>query len=251
MVPTEVAEFGREVAGRLRQVLGDELIGAYFVGSIALGGYVAGESDIDIVAVSRDHIPSEVKQVIAESLLEAALACPARGLEFSIYRREVAASASLGSDFEVNVNGGPRMSRTVHLDDREQPRFWFVLDRAIAHRKGVVIDGPSPADVFADIPRSTLLEMMVESMRWHRSHERLGFYSVLNGCRAWRFASENLLGSKLEGAAWARTRSTDPGLIDAAVELRHGRPAELDDRDVSAFVDHVERALGDARTTEA
>lgn len=118
MVPTEVAEFGRDMAGRLRGLLGDELIGAYFVGSIALGGYVAGESDIDIVAVSRDHIDSELRQAIADSLLEAALACPAQGLEFSLYRQEVAATATLGSDFEVNVNGGPRMSRTVHLDDR-------------------------------------------------------------------------------------------------------------------------------------
>ena len=251
VVPTEVAEFGREAAGRLCEVLGDELLGAYFVGSIALGGYVAGESDIDIVAVSRDHIASEVKQEIAETLLDAALACPARGLEFTLYRREVAVKAALGSDFEVNVNGGPRMSRTVNLDDREQPRFWFVLDRAIAHRHGVVIYGPSPADVFADVPRSALLEMMVESMHWHRSHERLGFYSVLNACRAWRFAIENLLGSKFDGAEWARTRSTSPGLIDAAVELRHGRPGELDERELRAFVDHVERVLGDARRTHA
>lgn len=59
MVPTEAAEFGRDVPGRLRQALSDELVGAYFVGSIALGGYVAGESDIDIVAVSRDHRESE------------------------------------------------------------------------------------------------------------------------------------------------------------------------------------------------
>ena len=251
MVPTEVAEFGREVAGRLRRVLGDELLGAYFVGSVALGGYVAGESDIDIVAVSRDHIGSEAKQAIAETLLDAALTCPARGLEFTLYRREVATKAALGSDFEVNVNGGPRMSRAVNLDDSEQARFWFVLDRAIAHRHGVVIYGPSPGDVFADVSRSTLLEVMVESMRWHRSHERLGFYSVLNASRAWRFAIENLLGSKLDGAEWARTRSTSPGLIDAAVELRHGRPAELDERELRAFVDHVEGVLGEARRTPA
>lgn len=114
-----------------------------------------------------------------------------------------------------------------------------------------MIDGPPPAVVFGDVPRSTLLEMMVESMRWHRTHERLGFYSVLNACWAWRFASENLLGSKLDGAAWARPRSTNPALIDAAVELRHGRPAELCEREVSAFVDRVERVLDEARRTDA
>src|SRR4051812_1144318 len=48
VVAEEVTAFGRDVADRLTSALGDGLVGAYFVGSVALGGYVAGESDIDI-----------------------------------------------------------------------------------------------------------------------------------------------------------------------------------------------------------
>ena len=54
-------------------------------------------------------------------------------------------------------------------------------------------------------------------------------YSVLNACRAWRFAAVDVLGSKLEGAAWVRARWPDPGLIDAAVALRRGDDAALDE----------------------
>ena len=80
-------------------------------------------------------------------------------------------------------------------------------------------------------------------MRWHRRHERATLYSVLNASRAWRYAAEGVLGSKLDGAAWARERWHRPDLIDAAVELRHGRRGHLEESEVDEFLDHVESAL--------
>jgi hypothetical protein len=135
------------------------------------------------------------------------------------------------------------MPRSVHPSPHDQPRFWYVLDRAIAHHHGLAISGPPGREVFADIPRHVLLEVMGESMRWHREHEKATLYSVLNASRAWRFAVEDVLGSKLEGAQWARPRWQTPSLIDAAVDLRHGRPAQLDAEEVDRFLDHVERVL--------
>jgi hypothetical protein len=112
-----------------------------------------------------------------------------------------------------------------------------------------MIDGPPSVEVFADGSRAQLLAAMRESMRWHRAHERATLYSVLNAARAWRFAEENVLGSKAEGASWARTRWRKPSLIDAAVDLRHGRPAGLDTSDVDELLDHAEHALGAAEST--
>jgi hypothetical protein len=83
-------------------------------------------------------------------------------------------------------------------------------------------------------------------MRWHRENEKATLYSVLNASRAWRFATDDVLGSKLEGAQWARRRWPTPSLIDAAVDLRHGRPAHLDEGEVDRFLDHVERVLAGA-----
>jgi hypothetical protein len=107
----------------------------------------------------------------------------------------------------------------------------------------VVICGPPRIEVFAEVSRGLLLDAMVESMRWHREHEKATLYSVLNASRAWRFAAEDALGSKLEGAAWARERWSNPGVIDAAVDLRYGRPATLDPAEVDTLLDHVENAL--------
>ncbi len=230
MVPGEVPAFGREVVPSLQAILGDGLRGACFVGSVALGGYVPDQSDIDIVAVSEHAIPDEMKPSLAEAVYDTTKHCPARGLEFTLYRRAVAESAPVGADFEINVNGGPRMARDIHLDSRTEPAFWYVIDRAIGHRCGVAFYGPPPAEVFADVSRSDLLDAMIGSMRWHREHERATLYSVLNATRAWRFAVEDVLGSKLEGA-----------------ELRHGRPAALDAAEVDELLGHVESTLVNSR----
>jgi predicted nucleotidyltransferase len=231
VVPDEVVAYGREVAARLQEVLGDALDGAYYVGSIALGGYVAGESDLDIVAVSERAIPDQEKPSIADAVFDTTMSCPARGLEFTLYRREVAGSSPVDAD----------------LESRAEPGFWYVLDRAIAHRCGVVICGPPPVEVFAEVSRTLLLDAMVESMRWHREHEKATLYSVLNASRAWRFAAEDALGSKLEGAAWARERWSSPWVIDAAVDLRYGRSAKLDPAEVDTLLDHVEKALVESK----
>jgi aminoglycoside adenylyltransferase-like protein len=246
-VPTpEIAVFGDKVASVLARILGDDLVGAYFVGSVALGGYVPGESDVDIAGVSRSALSDEQKRSVAAAIVEVSGVCPARGVEFTLYRREIAGSLPRGADFEVNANGGSRMPTAVHLDAAAEQGFWYALDRAIAHRSGVVITGPPPPTVFADVPRRTLLEAMYESMAWHRVHEKATLYSVLNACRAWRFAEDDVLGSKLEGATWARTRWPDTDVIDAAVALRRGEDAALDQSAVDALLAAAANHLGEA-----
>lgn len=244
----EVAAFGDQVTEALARALGSDLVGVYFVGSVALGGYVPGESDIDMAAVSSAALADPQRQSVASAVVEASASCPARGLEFTLYRREVAGSPPTGADFEVNANGGPRMHTAVHLDATSEPGFWYVLDRAIAHRSGLAISGPPPRDVFADVPRSTLLEAMYKSMAWHRAHEKATHYSVLNACRAWRFAAVDVLGSKSEGAAWARARWAETSVIDAAVALRRGQDATLDEPAVDALLSSVAARLREAAT---
>ena len=243
MVPDDVGQYGGDVVERLASVFDSGLLGAYFVGSVALGGFVAGESDIDIVAVCRRRLDDAAKHMVVDALDAVVGFCPARGLELTLYRSDVLSAAPRGADFEVNVSGGPRMARSVHLLAETEPAFWYVLDRWIARRHGVVISGPPPAALFADVDRPVVLRSMAESMRWHREHEGATLYSVLNAARAWRFAVDDEFGSKLDGASWARARWHQPWVIDAAVELRHGRPARLGPGEVDELLEHVQRIL--------
>jgi hypothetical protein len=140
------------------------------------------------------------------------------------------------------------METHVGVDASAEPRFWFVIDRAIAHQFGVSIVGPPAAEVFSPISRRLVLEAMSESIAWHRANDKAGHSSVLNGCRAWRYADDGELGSKNDAAKWARKRWSDPSTIDAALQLRDGRTVELPAAAVATFLDSAEAAVTAALT---
>jgi hypothetical protein len=93
------------------------------------------------------------------------------------------------------------------------------------------------------VPRDELLGRVVESVRWYGDHPWAGAdNAVLNACRAWRWAEEGVWSSKTAAGAWARTRTDDGELVEAAAAARaDGR--SLDAARVRLFVEGVRRLL--------
>jgi Domain of unknown function (DUF4111) len=240
----EVAAYDSELVGRLRGILGDELVGVYVSGSGALGDYVPGRSDLDRFAVCERGVGEKTKEAVVAALRHESLPCPARGLELVLYRRAFVAEPRRDAAFELNLNSGAAMPLHVAFEPEEEARHWFVLDLAIVRDSGRALVGPPPRDLFAELPREWLLEALAESLAWHRANPDVaGENAVLNACRAWRFAEEGRWSSKRDAAAWARSRLADPAVVDAAVALRHGGAAELDPDAARALVERVEAAV--------
>lgn len=236
-IDAEVATFAGAVSARLREVLGEDLHAAYLGGSVALGGFVPGQSDIDIVAVCQRSLQVERKQAVAGAITREAIACPTRGLEFVLYSRAAVATPSRTQQFEINLNAGPLMPYRLSLDAASEPSHWFVLDIAIVREHGLRLLGPPAEEVFAPIPRPWLLDALKDSLEWHVDHESLLHYSVLNACRSWRYAEEGVWSSKEDAAEWARSRTEDPSIIDSALAIRRGdRSRYLGPAEVRSFV---------------
>ncbi len=139
MANSEAVRYGCAVAGRLREVLGEEdLHGAYLGGSVALGGYVPGQSDIDIIAVCRRSLGANKKQTVAQAISREAARCPTRGLEFVLYSLAAVAVPSRTPRFEINLNAGPEMDYHLSFDPASEPAHWSALDISIPlhHRLG-------------------------------------------------------------------------------------------------------------------
>jgi hypothetical protein len=211
-----------ELTRRLRGVLGDDLLGVYAGGSYALGAYEPGRSDIDVTAVAAGALTAATRGAIVERLRHEALPCPARGLELVVYPLATAHSGGGEPGFELNLNTGAEMGFRVDEEPGEIEGFWFAIDRAILREHGVALSGPAAADLFAPIPRATLLLLLQESIRWHRDSDvPLGSDTVLNTCRALRFATEGTWSSKREAGVWV----TDEPIVRAALageELKRG-----------------------------
>src|SRR5690349_7544388 len=92
-----------------RTVLGGDLAGAYAAGSVGLGAYQPGRSDVDVALVGAGPLTETAKRDLTARLRHEALPCPARGLELVAYQRTVAAAGRPEPGFEVELNTGARM----------------------------------------------------------------------------------------------------------------------------------------------
>ncbi|GAA2190944.1 nucleotidyltransferase domain-containing protein [Micromonospora lupini] len=153
-----------------RDVLGGDLVGAYAAGSVGLGAYQAGRSDVDVALVCAGPLTEAAKVTLVAQLRHEALPCPARGLELVVYQRAVAAAGSLEPGFEVELNTGRAMPFRQTLDPADRPPadglFWYGLDRSILHGSGMALLGPPAAEVFADLTPADLRRLLIEALSW-------------------------------------------------------------------------------------
>ncbi|MCM0674304.1 nucleotidyltransferase domain-containing protein [Micromonospora phytophila] len=165
-----VRRYLADLVGTARDVLGDDLVGAYAAGSVGLDAYQPGRSDVDVALVSADALDPARKRELVARLRHEALPCPARGLELVVYRREVARAGSPEPGFEVELNTGPRMPFRVTWAAGDRPAedglFWYGLDRSILHQCGHTLLGPPAAETFADLAPADLRRLLVDALRW-------------------------------------------------------------------------------------
>jgi hypothetical protein len=222
-----LAGYPAAVAGALARVLGPALVGVYLHGSAALGGWSAERSDVDLLGVVARPLERRAKREISSRLNHPSLGSPSQaGLELSLVTAAVAADPPRRPPFELHVSTGP--SPQTHLGGPAAADPDLLLHFAVCRRAGVTVAGPDPVEVFAEPPRSWLLERAAAELRWAVRHGTFT-YRVLTACRAWRYLEDDVLGAKVESGRWARLRlADDPGpsgaaaLVDAAVAAQLG-----------------------------
>jgi len=240
-----------EIARRLREGLGRELVAVYLTGSGAYGGWVAGRSDIDVIGICARPLTLAGKSGLVEPLRHRALPCPARGLELVVYERAAVAAPGRAVPFEVNLNTGPAIEEHITFDPGDEPSHWFVIDLSIAREGAQALAGPPPERLIGPVARADVLAALTDSLDWHDRNEGASANAVLGACRAWRYAVEGSWSSKDEAGRWALGRARDREPIERALALRAGVPGGLDAAAVEALVVEVGRALDTAGAAEA
>lgn len=243
--PSSAAEldaYFRHLTERLEAVSGLDLVGVYVGGSYALGGYEPGRSDVDVAAVTRAPATLATRRAIVAAIRHEVLPCPARGLEFVLYPLETVRTATVEPGFDLNLNTGREMPFRLDLEPVSGDDHWFAIDRSILQRHGITLVGAAAGEVFAPIPRELLLPVIVESLRWHERGDGRGDDAVLNGCRALRFAVEDVWSTKAAAGRWALEHVCDTTLVRSALERRAGS-GELDRAAVERFLADISRKV--------
>jgi hypothetical protein len=160
-------------------------------------------------------VPERERRELALTLSHEALPCPARGLEFVLYAEPDLHRAE-GPAFQLNLNTGARIARHVALDPAEDPRFWFVIDVAIARRHNRRLAGAPAERVLPELPRALVLRALLDSIAWHRGCDDPDADAVASACRAWAWATDGRWRSKRAAADWARRRAPEADPVAAA-----------------------------------
>ena len=245
--------YGADVAAALAGVLGPDLTGVYLHGSAVLGGFDARRSDVDILVVSEGAMTAGQQAAAAEALSEERLPCPAAGLELSVVTLAAARHPVARPAFELHLTTEPEDRKVVdghgHGGDPD-----LVLHFAVCRAAGRRLGPGRPADqVFAPVPGELVRAQLAAELRWAiglrwaielRGGAELypGEYAVLNACRAWRYAVDGTLVSKIDGGEWALSRVPGPDreLISTALARQRCQPAAgLDPASVMRFVEEV------------
>ncbi len=183
--PRELRSYLEELVHRTRAVCGPRLVGVLAVGSLALGDYRHGRSDVDVTVVADPALPRTALPELAGALAHPALPCPAAGLELVVYPADFAARPSGAAGYLLDLNTGPALPERISYDPRDAPPFWYVLDRSLAHQCGLPLFGGPVREVVAAPERADVLAALRASVREHADGEgHVADNRVLNGCRS-------------------------------------------------------------------
>lgn len=232
----------RELGELLRQELGDELLGLYLFGSLAVGGFVPGRSDIDLLAV----VDSDVDEARLEKLERLHAAYAAEHPEW-LERVEVgyvsrAALLTLAEEPEGTIAvispGEPLNIKPVEWD--------WVLNWHGASTHDEVVSGPPPLELGPRVPAEAVRRAVTEQLHaWPQYARRpeLAYvpaaqgYTVVTVCRALYALETGEQATKEAAAEWAAARYPDwAGFIRDALAAHRADLAGPHARTV-AFVD--------------
>ena len=230
----DIRDYLAEVLRRSRDVLGDDMVGAYAAGSVGLGAYQPGRSDVDVALVAAGPLPEPDKRLLVDRLRHESLPCPARGLELVVYRRDVAASGTAEPGFEVELNTGATMPFRATYDPADRPaadgRFWYALDRSILRQSGLTLLGPPAADVFADPSPQELRALLADALRWWLALPTPpgdapapgAEDAVLGACRTLVRHRDGVWLGKVDAGLRVAADDPDAALIRTSIEARRG-----------------------------
>jgi predicted nucleotidyltransferase len=235
-----------------RQVLGKNLTGFYLHGSLAMGCFNPGSSDIDFLAVVRRKLTVAEKKNIIDYLLSIDNGSSTPAPEMSIVTEDCLDNLTCPCPFELHYSYSWRERYLSGKVDWEEPRCDADLVMhylAIKHR-GICLYGRPIKAVFPGIPRDMCIASLNHDLNWisERMESLPATYIVLNPCRALALLNTDTFMSKKEGGEWALSglpREFSP-LINQALTAYSsaGEAARPGEKILKKFVAYSRKELG-------
>jgi len=153
----------------IQAALERQLRAVYLTGSAAVGAYVPGRSDIDVL-VAVDGADRQTLERVVAMCGHQTLPCPARNLELVVYELAALRQPAVRPRWSLNFDTG-ESERHVGFDPDVEPAHWFVLDLAFARRHAQPLVGPPPDELIGDPGDDAIAKAFEDMVEWYELNE--------------------------------------------------------------------------------
>ncbi|MCJ8008547.1 aminoglycoside adenylyltransferase domain-containing protein [Lederbergia wuyishanensis] len=206
----DIKSFITTLTEKIKNEIGNNLVGIYLHGSLAMGSYYRPKSDIDIIVVVDHRLENETARCVGIAIALQSKKRPTIGdIELSIITKEVAKQVPVPTPYELHFGTewtekilNNEVDYSKELTDSDLPsHLTYVLQR------GICLYGQPIQDVFGEYPWQSFIDSVMYDLEWILDEENIlesPYYSILNISRVFQLVTENIqkVHSKDEGGEW-------------------------------------------------
>ncbi len=235
----------------LHEASGQNLVGVYLHGSLAMGCFNAARSDIDLLAITHHPLAAGIARTLYAALLE--ISGQPRPVEISFLHYAQLKPWRYPTPFDLHFSEmhRARVAEALAAPNAQLPTGGLDHDLAahltVLRARGICLYGETVASLDIDVPWVDYLDSLRRDLAWAQQPAAVdAVYAVLNACRIWAAVEARVVLSKAEGARWASPRLpvTWRTLVEHAASCYAGTPQELPETEVRAFLDWMCVQLG-------
>lgn len=235
------------ITDRAKEIFGEELVGIYLHGSMAMGCFQPQKSDIDLLIVIRNNISDIQKAAFMDHVIEYNKIAPSKGIELSIVKQECCKHFLYPTPFELHFSNAHLQwyldnpadyIRKMRGTDKDLAAHFTIIKAY-----GIVLYGAGINEVFADVPRNNYIDSIWADIEGAREEILENpVYIILDLCRVAAFLKDNLILSKKQGGDWG-LQNVSPrfhALISEAKQCYiSGEDMTADPEEAKAFADDM------------
>jgi Domain of unknown function (DUF4111)/Nucleotidyltransferase domain len=245
----EALGFAELLARSCGRAIGETVAGVILHGSLTLGDYVPGRSDVDLLVVVDDPLTDTQFTALTEAVAALRPRAPGR-VDLRVVTRQAAAAPTPAPPLDASIELTPGSGSELSVERRHVGERDLVVEFSMCRAHGRSLLGAAPAELLGEVPAEWLLAVGDAQLAdWEAigddpPHAEL---TVLTTCRIWRLAEEGRHGSKTAAGAWALRRDPTLTVVRAALARRCGESNEpLDPAQVAKLLSLVRARLAQA-----
>lgn len=188
-------------------ILGDNLVGIYVHGSIAMNCFHWSSSDIDYIVVIEKELSEEQKLRLMQVTVEQNETAPTKGIEMSVVLERHCREFRYPTPFELHFSNMHLKwfredplgyCKSMHGEDPDLAAHFTIINKY-----GIVLYGKAIAEVFSEVPREAYLHSIQADIEEAESLVMENpVYIILNLCRVAAYVKSGLVLSKEQGGLW-------------------------------------------------